>query len=470
MSALKGMVTVAAVMAAAGAGLWAGQTGLIKVPMAAKPAATETVPAKATGPVIYYRDPTGKPLYALTPKVTDGGQPYVAVHASEDARFDVAQGNADPPSSERKVKFYRNPMGLPDTSPTPKKDSMGMAYIPVYVGEDRDDGSVKLSLGKIQRTGVETATIGKHPITRTIKAPGVIQLDERRIVVIAPRFDGYVEKVGPVTTGSHVHKGDVLAKVFGQEVLNEAARLLVEQHDRPGASGSVIGATRRLQNLGVPEEFMDRVKRERRVPDTFEYRSPIDGDVLERNWSDGEGFKAGDVGFKIADHSLVWVMADVAEGDIAAVERGQKVSITTRAYPGRTFNGTIAVIYPHLMKDTRTARVRIELPNADLALMPDMYADAEIATGADANVVAVPASAIIDSGRRQVVLLALGDGRFEPREIKPGRRGNGFVQVLSGVAEGDKVVVNGNFLIDAESNLQAALKGFAEPSATEASR
>jgi len=153
------------------------------------------------------------------------------------------------------------------------------------------------------------------------------RLVERRIVVVSPRFDGYVETVGPVTTGTHVKKGDVLAKVFGQDVLNEAARLLIEQNDGTrdgeaftpsgfkGASGVAVGATRRLQNLGVPEAFMQQVKRERRVPDTFEYRSPIDGVILERNWSDGQGFKAGDVGFRIADHSQVWMMADVAEGD-----------------------------------------------------------------------------------------------------------------------------------------------------------
>ena len=311
---------------------------------------------------------------------------------------------------------------------------------------------------------------------RTIKTPGVVQLDERRIVVVSPRFDGYVETVGPVTTGTHVKKGDVLAKVFGQEVLNEAARLLIEQNSGwsrddeaitpsgpKSPSGAVVGATRRLQNLGVPDEFMQRVKHERRVPDTLEYRSPIDGEVIERNWSDGQGFKAGDVAFKIADHSIVWMMADVAEGDIAAVRTGQKVSITTRAHPGRTFSGTVAVVYPHLMKETRTVRVRIELPNPDLALLPDMYGDVEIATGADQDVIAVPASAIIDSGSRQVVLLDLGDGRFEPREIKAGRRGDDFVEVVSGVAEGDKVVVNGNFLIDAESNLQSALKGSCQP-------
>ena len=483
MSALiKGMATVAAIVAAAGAGLWAGQTGVVKLPLLGSTVATEPSPAKATGPVIYYRDPSGKPLYSLTPKSVGGGQPYVAVYASEDVSFDKAKSKTVSKSSERKVKFYRNPMGLPDTSPTPKKDAMGMDYIPVY--EDEGDGSsIKVSLGKIQRTGVETVTVGKHPITRTIKAPGVVQLDERRIVVVSPRFDGYVETVGPVTTGTHVKKGDVLAKVFGQDVLNEAARLLIEQNTDgtrdgeaftpsglKGASGVAVGATRRLQNLGVPEAFMQQVKRERRVPDTFEYRSPIDGVILERNWSDGQGFKAGDVGFRIADHSQVWMMADVAEGDIASIKIGQKVMITTRAYPGRTFGGTVTVVYPHLVKETRTVKVRVALPNPDLALLPDMYGEVEIATGADQNVIAVPASAIIHNGNRQVVLLDLGEGRFEPREIKAGRRGDGFVEVSSGVAEGDRIVVNGNFLIDAESNLQAALKGFTAPVTTDANQ
>ena len=255
MSALiKGMATVAAIVAAAGAGLWAGQTGVIKLPLPASMVATETPPAKATGPVIYYRDPSGKPLYALTPKSTDDGQPYVAVHASEDVSFDKAKAKVEPKSSERKVKFYRNPMGLPDTSPTPKKDAMGMDYIPVFEDEGGDGSSVKVSPGKIQRTGVETVTVGKHAISRTIKAPGVVQLDERRIVVVSPRFDGYVETVGPVTTGTHVKKGDILAKVFGQEVLNEAARLLIEQN-----SGSV--ARRRGDYAFRSQESLRRSRR-----------------------------------------------------------------------------------------------------------------------------------------------------------------------------------------------------------------
>ncbi len=232
--------------------------------------------------------------------------------------------------------------------------------------------------------------------------------------------------------------------------------------------GNVIGARRRLLNFGVPEEFIERVKRDRKVPNTVSWPAPRDGVVLERNAVDGQGFKAGDVLFRIADHSVVWLMANVAEGDIGALKPGQSVKVTTRAHPGRIFAGKVGVVYPHLMKETRTVRVRIELPNPDLALLPDMYADVDIATGSDAPVVAVPESAVIDSGTRQVVILDRGDGRFEPRDVKLGRKGDGYAEVLSGLQDGESVVVNGNFLIDAESNLQSALKGLTAAPAGEA--
>lgn len=436
-----------------------------------------------TGPVIYYRDPGGKPFYSLTPHTTEDGRAYLTVRASEDVSFDPKSKEkvaalAAATNAGKTIKYYRNPMGLPDTSPVPKKDSMGMDYIPVYEGEDSDDGSVKVSPGKIQRTGVETVAVSRRPVTRTIQAPGVVAIDERRVAVVSPKFDGYVVKVGNVTTGTHVEKGDGLAMVFGQAVLDQAARLLIEQksgltHGDEATSpiglrnpGGVVGATRRLENLGVPEDFMDQVNRTRRVPDTFTIRAPISGDLLERNWSDGQGFKAGDAGFRIVDHTVVWMMANVAEDDIALVKPGQRVKVMARAYPGRVFEGRVTVVYPHLMKETRTAQVRIELPNADMALLPDMYGNVEITTGGNADALAVPTSAVIDSGNRQVVLVDIGDGHYAPRDVKLGRTGDGFRAVLSGLSEGDKVVVNGNFLIDAESNLQSALKGFDAPSPT----
>ena len=473
-------IALGAVLASGAVGYLLGGGGhtLPAAPAVAMAAAEGGVTAPVERKVLYFRDPDGKSDFSPMAKMTPDGRAYVAVYEDQEAGF---HGSTPPkPKGSGKVKFYRNPMGLPDTSPVPKKDSMGMDYIPVLEGETEEGDTIQVSPGKIQRSGVESIVIGMSPIARTIRAPGIVTYDERRVSVVAPRFDGFIETVGPVTTGIHVRQGDVLATVFGQELLAQASRLIVEQGwsgnegaNLPGSKNQAVGAVgarRRLLNMGVPEDYIAQIARDKRVPDTLTIRAPRDGVVLERNVVDGQGFKAGDVAFRIADHSVVWVLADVAEGDLDAIQFGQKVTVVTRARPGRTFTGTVTLITPHLMKETRTARIRIELPNPDLALLPDMYADVEISTGSGVHVVAVPASAIIDNGAHQVVLLDLGDGRFEPREVKSGRRGDAFVEVMGGVKEGDRVVVNGNFLIDAESNLQSALKGLTPPAPSGATK
>jgi len=468
------LATAAAIVAAAAAGYWGGHVGLIHVPGLNSPMAG--MAQQPTGPVIYYKDANGRPFYSLTPRNSDDGKPYTPVHASEDVSFDPKP--ASEAQAGRKIIHYRNPMGLPDISPVPKKDSMGMDYIPVYDGDQDHGSAVKVSPGKLQRTGVKTELVGKLPITQIIKAPGVIAFDETRLSVVAMRFDGFINKVGPATSGTHIRKGDPLMSVFGQELLNASVQIIVEEvtgwkgpeRDEAvnppaprDARARVVGARRRLQNLQVPEEIIDEIKRSRRVPDAITWIAPQDGIVLERNAVDGQAFKSGDVLFRIADHSVVWVMAGIAEGDVGAVKPGQAVTVRMRAYPGRLFKGNVKVVYPHLMKETRTARVRIELPNPDLALLPDMYGDVEIATGAQEPVVTVPTNSVIDSGSRQVVIVDLGDGRFEPKDVKLGRRGSGYVEVLEGIQEGDSVVVDGNFLIDAESNLNTALKALTAP-------
>ena len=471
------LATAAAIVVAAAAGYWSGQI----IPL--HKSAPMTPLAKPTGPIVYYRDPDGRPFYSLVPRVTDDGKPYVAVHASEDLSVDPKPpGEA---GAGRRIVHYRNPMGLPDISPVPKKDPMGMDYIPVYDGDQDDSNAVKVSPGKLQRTGVETATVGKLPIDQTIRAPGVVAFDETKLSVVAMRFDGFINKVMPVTSGTHVSKGDPLMSVFGQELLNASVQIIVEEvtgwkgpESQEGAAPAgrrdphsrVVGARRRLENLQVSTEIIEEIKKTRRVPDAITWTAPQDGIVLERKAVDGQAFKAGDVLFRLADHSMVWVMADIAEGDVGAVRPGQAVTVRTKAYPGRVFKGNVGIVYPHLMKETRTARVRIELPNPDLALLPDMYADVEIVTGSDQPVVAVPVSAVIDSGRRQVIIVDLGDGRFDPRNVKLGRRGAEYIEVLDGIRDGDSVVVHGNFLIDAESNLNSALKALTAPPVKETSK
>ena len=374
------------------------------------------------------------------------------------AAEDMTKGN-----DSRRIKFYRNPMGLPDTSPAPKKDSMGMDYIPVYDDENANDGTVRISLGKIQKTGVRSEPVEKRVLNVPVRAPGTIELDERRASIVSFRFEGFVESVENVTTGQHVHKGQPLMRVYSPALSSAAAEYLSALNVKADGGVSIQGlkgARRRLENLGMPEKAIADIERTREISLSVPWLAPQDGEILERAAVNGMRAAPGAVLFRIADHQVVWAIADIAERDLGLISIGQKVSVRPRAYPNRIFSGEVALIYPHLNAQTRTARIRIELPNPDGLLRPDMYADIEIATGTEAPVLTVPDSAVIDSGERQVVLLDKGEGRFEPRAVKLGRRGDGRVEIKEGVTEDDKVVVTANFLIDAESNLKAALQGF----------
>jgi Cu(I)/Ag(I) efflux system membrane fusion protein len=461
------MGTAAAICAAAGAAFFAGAIPRTN-PLAGS--SMSAAIAAESGATIYYQDPDGKPLYSLTPKKTPDGRAWRSVPAGADVSSDEpvnspAEIKHAEATAERKIKYYRNPMGLPDISPSPKKDSMGMDYIPVYEGEDADDGSVKLSPGKIQRTGAKSEPVVRQPVRSIIRAPGTVQEDERRVSVVALRFEGFIESVADVTTGDHVHKGQPLMNVYSPAISSAAAEYLSALS--AGASGKELkGARRRLENLATPEPAVKEIERTREISLSVPWLAPQDGEILERRAVNGMRAGPGDVLFRIADHRLVWVLLDVAERDLAQVAVGTTVTIRPRALAGQSFSGTVSLIYPHLNAATRTARIRIEVPNPDEVLRPEMYVDAEIETGTPGPVLAVPESAILDNGARQMVLVDKGEGRFQPREVKLGRRGGGLVEITEGLSEGDAVVTSANFLIDAESNLKAALKGFADSNGT----
>jgi membrane fusion protein, copper/silver efflux system len=445
------VLVLAALGAAGSVGYLAGRQGISIV-------SNETANAsKQAGKVIYYQDPDGKPEYSPEPKRTADGRAFVAVR--EDADASEQSKPATSAHSGKRILYYRNPMGLPDVSKTPKKDSMGMDYIAVYEGEETDDSTVKVSAGKLQRIGVKTEPATLRAIVMPVRAPGTIQLDERRISVISVRAEAFVDKVEDVTTGTVVRNGQALMRLYSPTVASAAADYAATLGFR---GDTPQGSRQRLLNLAVPAQLVEEIERTRKAPLAFTWTSPQDGIVLERNVSDGMRVMPGDVMFRVADHSHVWATVDVAERDLAAVVTGQSVTVRARSYPDRTFTGTVSLVYPHLSPATRTVRVRIELPNPEHLLLPDMYAEAEIDTGSGQRVLAVPDSAVIDSGERQVVIIDKGEGRFEPRKIQLGRRGAGYVEVKDGLAEGDVVVTSANFLIDAESNLKAALRGLAD--------
>ena len=476
------MGAVVAVAAAGGAGFVAGRhEPPITIPIAWTKAFTAVIDTPAPqrdvgkGPIVYYRNPD-QPSYALAPAATADGHPFIAVHASDDLHFgtieaesnDVAIAAPTPAPDKmaqadrpRPIKYYRNPMGLADTSPLPKKDSMGMDYIPVFAGDDEDGSTLKLSPGKLQRTGVRSEAATMRAFMTPVRAAGTVQLDERRLSVIALRFDAYIDSVENITTGTMVRQGQPMMHVYGPDLLSPAAQYLVAINS-PADTLNLKATRRKLKNYDVPDSVIAQIDSTHEIPSTFAWPAPRSGIVIERKALDGMRANAGETLFRLADISVVWVLADVAESDLPSIAVGQGVIVKPRG-SSRTFTGQIALIYPSINKETRTARVRIELPNPDGALMPDMYAEVTIATGSAKPVLAVPNSAVIDSGERQSVILDKGEGRLEPRDVKLGHRGDGFVEVTSGLADGDKIVTVANFLIDAESNLKAALQGLNAP-------
>ena len=361
---------------------------------------------------------------------------------------------ANPACPNGQVKYYRNPMGAPDTSLVPKKDSMGMDYIPVCAEEGEAPGTVRISLDKVQRLGVRTAEVQQRALSRTVRAFASVQFDERKQVVVAPKFGGWIEKLLVNATGDVVARGQTLFEVYSPElnVLQQEYLLARGMQGPPGV------ADNRLRNLDYPTGAFERLRRGE-TPRVIAIPSPASGTVIEKMAIEGMRFQAGDALFRIVDTSTMWVLAEIYEQDLGYVTVGDTVKVTVNAWPDRSFTGKVTFIYPTVGKESRTARLRIEVSNPDGSLRADMAATVLIDSPL-APAVAVPDSAVIDSGMRQVVLVERGEGRYEPRPVKLGARVPGYVQVLEGLSAGEKVVTSATFLIDAESNLRAALSAF----------
>jgi Cu(I)/Ag(I) efflux system membrane fusion protein len=401
------------------------------------------------------------------------GQRPTASH--EPAASQVAAPSVEGAKKERKLLYYRNPMGLPDTSPTPKKDPMGMDYIPVYEGEADDEpaaaNSIKISTEKVQKLGVRTEAAELRTLDKQVRAAGRIEIDERRSFAISPKFEGYVERLHVNVTGQPVAKGQPLFEVYSPELVSAqreytiAAQGVEALKDAGSEARSSMqqlaeSSLLRLRNWDISDEQIRALAKSGSTKRTLTFRSPVSGVITEKKALQGMRFMPGDTLYQVADLSSVWVVADVFEQDIAQVRTGAVAKVRINAYPDKVFEGRVTYVYPTLNAETRTVPVRVELANPGQLLKPAMFAQVEVPVGGKGQVVTVPASAVIDSGTRQIVLIARGEGRFEPREVKLGARSDTHLEVLSGVKAGEEVVVAANFLIDAESNLKAAVGGF----------
>ena len=298
--------------------------------------------------------------------------------------------------------------------------------------------------------------------------------------MIAFKFEGYVERLLVNVTGQPVAKGQPLFEVYSPELVSAQREYAIAVQgaaslkgaDSPAQLGMgrlVESSLQRLKNWDISEEQIKALMASGETKRTMTFRSPVSGIVTEKKAVQGMRFMPGEALYQVSDLSAVWVVADVFEQDLGLVKNGAKARVLINAYPDKVFEGRVTYVYPTLKAETRTVPVRVELANPGLLLKPGMFAQMEMQVGGKTQVLTVPVSAVIDSGTRQIVLVQLKEGRYEPREVKLGARSDTHVEVLSGVKEGEPVVVAANFLIDAESNLKAAIGGFGSTPAPAAS-
>ncbi len=385
---------------------------------------------------------------------------WFGTHAASGTKASASAANP-----ARKVLYYRNPMGLPDTSPVPKKDAMGMDYVPVYAG-DEVATLPAISPEKIQKLGVKSEAAALRELGNTLRVNGRIEIDERRSYTIAPKFEGWVERLYVNTTGQTVSKGQALFDAYSPDLISAqrehalvvqglAALKDADDEVRQSMQRLAESSAARLKNWDIAD--MPAASGDARPHITF--HAPVSGIVLEKKAVQGMRFMPGEMLYQIADLSSVWVVAEIPEQDIAHVQPGSRARISVDAWPAHTFDGRVDFIYPTLNSATRTVQVRMQIGNPKGLLKPAMFVNAQIEAGKGGKVLAVPTSAVIDSGTRQVVLVRLAEGRFEPRTVTLGSRSEDYIEVLAGIAQGEQVVTSANFLIDAESNLKAALGG-----------
>ena len=343
-------------------------------------------------------------------------------------------------------------------------------------GQEPPRGTVTIDPRRQQLIGVRTEAVRRESLAPEIRAVGTVLYNETRQVEVNTKVAGWIRDLFAGYTGKPVRAGEPLFTLYSPELLATQNEYLLAHRGHALGSGSDVQAVRtyserlvdaarqRLLLWDVSPAEVHALEDTGEATGVVTFRSPASGVLVEKNAVEGMRVMAGEMLFRIADLSTVWVEADVYEQDLALVRVGQRAAVTLDAYPGETFNGRVAYIYPSLDEATRTARVRLELPNRDMRLRPGMYAQLAL-EGSAASGLTVPANAVLDSGTQQFVFVAEGDGVFTPRPVKVGRRTADRVELLDGVSEGDQVAVGANFFLDSESQLRAGLQNYRAPAA-----
>lgn len=377
---------------------------------------------------------------------------------------------------DKKIAYWRAPMDPTYISEKPGKSPMGMDLIPVYEGEAPGGGtSIKIDPAVVQNMGVRTAVVERAPFRRIIRTVGHIDYNEETVYLVNLKFDGWIEHLLVNKTGEVVKKGTPLFEVYSPQLVATQEEYLLALKNkeklsdssfeivRSGAEDVLKASRQRLEYWDISEKQIEKLAQTGEVKRTLTIYSPANGIVAHKNVVQGAFVKAGSDLFRIADLSKVWVLAHVFEYELPWIKEGQNVEMELPYIPGHKFIGSVDFIYPYLDPKTRDVKIRLVFHNPDLKLKPQMYVNIKIESGSGEDVLVIPSEAIIRSGKRNVVFIAEGGGRFQPRDIIVGPEGeNAMIQVIAGLEEGQKIVTSAQFLLDSESRLRDTIQKMLE--------
>jgi multidrug efflux pump subunit AcrA (membrane-fusion protein) len=376
----------------------------------------------------------------------------------------VARPSTKPAAvSTKKALYWIDAMNPTHKFDKPGKAPDGMDLVPVY-----DDGAgsaksnvngyanVKVTSDRQQLIGVQTGMTELRSLGRNVRTVGRVAVDETRLFRITTKFDGYIEKLYVNVTGQQIRKGQPLFSVYSPDLLSTQQEYLLAMRAAKQSPSLLEAAHQRLLLWDISNAEIRELERTGKARKSITIYAPTNGFVLNKLAVEGARVTAGEPLFEIANLDHVWIQADVYESELPFVRVGATATTTLSYLPGRTWNGRVTFIAPTVDPMTRTVKVRSEFENADGALKPDMFGDVVIEQPAR-QVVVVPDSAVLQTGTRSIVFIVKADGTFEPREVSVGTKSEQFYEVRSGLAAGEKVVTQANFLVDSESRLKAAL-------------
>ena len=373
-------------------------------------------------------------------------------------------------TSERKIKFYKSTMKAGETSPAPAKDSMGMEMVPVYEESSEAENPSAIAIDAVtrQNMNLRTTAVVRGPLRKTIRTVGTIDYNETALADVTTKFKGWIEKLNADATGQLVHRGEPLFEVYSPELYSAQVEYLLASNQGPtNDSGSAMlreTAANKLKFYDISDAQIAELEKTRVPRKTLQFVAPMDGFITEKMAVQGQMVDAGMKLYRLADLGIVWIYAQIYEQDLPYIQLGQEAIVKIASLPDREFRGRVTFIYPNLDEKTRTAKVRLEFENPGYFLKPGMFVSVQIASELAPSALLVPDSAVLRSGQKNTVFIALDNGKFDARTVVLGPEGeNGMYQVLSGLNEGERVVSSGQFMLDSESQLNEAIEKMREP-------